>query len=319
MKKKILLISLGLVAVGVVVFMVALIASGFNISGMFSSKRETNTYVVEEAFDTIQIDTKEADIIFKQSNDEKCSVVCVEREKEKHNVKVENGVLLINSDDTRSWYDYFSLFSGSLSVTVYLPSNAYSNLKIDGSTGDIEIPKEFSFNSVYITASTGDVKLFSSVNGGLVVETSTGNISLDKISAKNILLTVSTGKIGLNSVSCEDSITLKVSTGDITMNDVTCNNLFSMGSTGEIEMKNVVVSDTINFNRSTGDIYFDGCDAGTIYIKTSTGDVEGTLLSEKVFIVDTSTGNKDVPKTITGGRCEITTSTGDIKIGIKNN
>ena len=52
-------------------------------------------------------------------------------------------------------------------------------------------------------------------------------------------------------------------------------------------------------------------------VNTSTGDVNGTLLSEKIFITDTSTGRVSVPKTTSGGKCEITTSTGDINIGIK--
>ena len=51
-------------------------------------------------------------------------------------------------------------------------------------------------------------------------------------------------------------------------------------------------------------------------ITTDTGNVKGSLLSEKVFIVSTDTGKKQVPNTITGGRCEITTDTGDIIISI---
>ena len=45
--------------------------------------------------------------------------------------------------------------------------------------------------------------------------------------------------------------------------------------------------------------------------------VGGTLLSDKVFITDTTTGDVDVPKTTTGGKCEITTTTGDIEIDIE--
>lgn len=62
---------------------------------------------------------------------------------------------------------------------------------------------------------------------------------------------------------------------------------------------------------------FDGSDAAEIYVRTSTGSVKGTLLSEKVFITETSTGSVSVPKTVTGGKCEIRTSTGDIQIEIR--
>ena len=69
--------------------------------------------------------------------------------------------------------------------------------------------------------------------------------------------------------------------------------------------------------RSTGDVKFDGSDAAEIFIKTDTGDVTGSLLTDKVFITQTDTGNIDVPKTVNGGRCEISTDTGDIKISVK--
>ena len=106
-------------------------------------------------------------------------------------------------------------------------------------------------------------------------------------------------------------------TGRVDMENVTCRNLTSNGDTGKIVMTNVIASGEFNIERSTGDVKFNGCDAETIYVRTDTGDVRGSLLSEKVFITDTDTGNIDVPKTITGGRCEITTDTGDIKISVE--
>ena len=98
------------------------------------------------------------------------------------------------------------------------------------------------------------------------------------------------------------------------MTGVTCKTLTSTGSTGKIALKNVIATDNFYVERSTGDVRLENCDAGEIRIKTSTGDVTGTLRSEKVFLAKTSTGKVRVPDTITGGRCEITTSTGDIDI-----
>ena len=62
---------------------------------------------------------------------------------------------------------------------------------------------------------------------------------------------------------------------------------------------------------------FDGCDAGELLVHTDTGDVSGSLLSEKIFIVRTDTGKISVPASVSGGRCEITTDTGDIKINLQ--
>ena len=61
-----------------------------------------------------------------------------------------------------------------------------------------------------------------------------------------------------------------------------------------------------------------GDEDNELKIITSTGDIEGTLLSDKVFIVKSSTGDIDVPSSITSGMCEITTSTGDIEVRVVN-
>ena len=47
------------------------------------------------------------------------------------------------------------------------------------------------------------------------------------------------------------------------------------------------------------------------------GDIEGTLLTDKIFMAESDIGEVDVPKTTSGGRCEINTNTGDIDIEIK--
>ncbi|MBQ3893898.1 MAG: DUF4097 family beta strand repeat protein, partial [Clostridia bacterium] len=77
-----------------------------------------------------------------------------------------------------------------------------------------------------------------------------------------------------------------------------------------------IASGRFDIERDTGDVKFDRCDAAEIKVETDTGDVTGTLLTEKVFITKTDTGKVSVPSAASGGRCEIETDTGDIKISI---
>ena len=98
-----------------------------------------------------------------------------------------------------------------------------------------------------------------------------------------------------------------------------CSNLTANAQTGSLTMENVVSSGHWTITRTTGDITLNGCDATEIVMEADTGDVTGTLLSEKIFIVRASTGDIDVPETVNGGKCKITTTTGDIKIEIKAN
>jgi DUF4097 and DUF4098 domain-containing protein YvlB len=107
-----------------------------------------------------------------------------------------------------------------------------------------------------------------------------------------------------------------VSTGDTKLQDVTCRSLVSNGSTGDIFLKNVLAVEKFHVERSTGDVNFELSDAAEIDVETDTGDIEGSLLTDKIFITRTDTGRVRVPDSAGGGRCELTTDTGDIRISI---
>ena len=82
-------------------------------------------------------------------------------------------------------------------------------------------------------------------------------------------------------------------------------------------LENVVASEKFSIKRDTGDVRFEDADAAEIEVETDTGSVSGSLRSEKIIFATSDTGKIDVPKNTTGGRCEITTNTGNIKIEIK--
>ena len=132
----------------------------------------------------------------------------------------------------------------------------------------------------------------------LLINTNTGDINIDRLAAEEIGLITNTGDINVNYVTTKGNMDIKTDTGNISLQDV-------------------IASDSFTINTDTGDVRFENSDAAEIHVKTSTGDVTGTLLSEKVFITKTSTGNIRVPETITGGKCEIITSTGDIEIDLQ--
>ena len=39
-------------------------------------------------------------------------------------------------------------------------------------------------------------------------------------------------------------------------------------------------------------------------------------MSDKIFLVSSDTGDIDVPRSVTGGRCEVDTDTGDIRLSV---
>ena len=271
-----------------------------------------------DGFSNILINTDTSDIIFAVSDDDKCKVICYEQENFEHSVIVQNNTLTIKIDDERRWYEHIGINFGSPDMTVYLPKGQYASLLIKGSTGDIEIPDKFKFENVDISLSTGYVNFLASASSLIKIKTSTGNIQTKDISAGALDLSASTGNIVLSRVSCEGDIKIKVSTGKTNITDTNCKNIISNGSTGDMTLTNVIATKKFSLERSTGDIKFDRCDAYELSVKTDTGNVKGTLLTDKIFIPQTDTGKIKVPKTTTGGKCEITTDTGDIIISINN-
>ncbi len=312
-----LIVAACLVVAGSILFAGVMTVFNWDFARLFGGTGVyTNEHEVNEEFGNISIDTDTANIKFISTDENRCKVECHEFENVTHTVENDDGTLKISVLDTRKWYQKMISW-GTPKITVYLPSGVYGELTVTESTGNIEIPSDFSFQSINITTSTGAVEIFASATDFVTVKTSTGNILMDGVSASNMHLTVSTGKITAQNLDLSGELKVEVSTGKTELNNVKCNVLNSEGDTGNITLSGVIVADKMTIERSTGDVKFDGSDAGEIYIKTNTGDVEGSLLSEKVFIVKTDTGSVKVPESVTGGKCKIETDTGDVKITVE--
>lgn len=291
-----LITALLLIIVGGIIFGGVLNMLKWDISKLSTVKLETNGHEINEGYRDILIETKEAAVELVPWNEPKTLVVCEEAKNTKHSVTLEDGALVIKVVDTRKWYDYISLFNfNSPKITVYLPEGGYGDLNIRSRTGDVVIPSDFGFDGIDISLSTGDVTCFAK-SGGVKIKTSTGHVSLTDTELGDVMINVDTGRVVLE--------------------NVTCNRLESDGDTGNITLKNVIASGRFDIELSTGNVKFDRCDAAEISVETDTGSITGTLLSDKIFFAETDTGRVSVPKTVSGGRCELDTDTGNIKIEV---
>ena len=277
--KKATILSVVFILVGSIIFAVAMSLSKWDFKKLSTVNYQTNEHFLTESFDSVEISTKTANINFVITEDSTAKVVCYEEKDLKHSVTVSGGVLSIKVEDNRNFLKFLRVDFNSPKITVYLPSKDYANLKVNASTANVLV-ENAKFSDIDISVSTGDVTVKNQALSG--------------------------------------DLNVKVSTGETSVENVTCKNLFTDGSTGKVWLKNVIAEQKITVERSTGDIEFDGIDGCEIFIETSTGDVVGSVLSEKVFTVETSTGRYSAPNTTSGGICKITTSTGDAIVTIKN-
>lgn len=267
-----------LVTLGLILFAGVMANYDWNFTKPSTVTYVTNTYETNGKFDKISINVDTTEIEFVPTKDKSCSIVCFEAEKVKHSATVQNGTLVIDTIDTRKWYDYICISIGTPKMTVYLPQNEYASL---------------------------------------FIETDTDDINIDSITAGQVNLTTTTGEITVGNVTAKNNIDIETDTGTVRLTNVSCADFAAESDTGTITLKNVVATGSFSVESDTGDVRFENSDAAQISVKTSTGDVTGTLLSEKVFITETSTGRISVPKTTSGGKCKSATATGDIKIDIQ--
>lgn len=273
-----LIAAVSLVLVGGILFTGVMTMLKWNFRKLSTDQYETNTHNITDAFTNISVDVTTADVVFAPSVDGTVSVVCYEEIQAKHSVTVEGETLVIKAKDSRQWYQKIGFHLGGPKVTVYLPADAYGVLTMKVTTGDITIPKAFSFASMDLKVTTGDIICSADVTG---------------------------------------DVTLKNTTGDVKVSSMTCRRFASTGTTGDIMLRDVIATDTFFIKRSTGDVSFAACDAASLTVKTTTGDITGTLLTPKVFDAHVTTGHVDVPQSTEGGSCKLSATTGDIKITVQ--
>lgn len=296
---KIWLIIAGvLVVLGpILIVCAATIGGGFHFD-----KVEYNTEISEigSTFDQIAVKTDVSDFEIATADEKECRMECSAPEKVQYTAQVENGTLVIRSSDQRTWRDQiFSFNAKAPKIKLYLPQSTYASLTFESHTGDAVIPAGFTFDELTVISDASDIKCSAAVTGDLKIKLSTGDLNLQNMKAGSAELETTTGDVEIGSMTTEGNLLVSTTTGDITLSDTIAEKSFVINST-------------------TGDVSFERCDAVDLIVKTTTGDVEGTLLSDKVFVTDTSTGDIHVPNTSAGGKCEITTSTGDIQIEIRS-
>lgn len=283
---------ISIVSLSIISLIVFSIIFGVGNAVYLKSTEVTNSYVIEEKFDNINIHVDTDDINIYLSDENK--IVYVENKYILLEKKVKSNTLFINRIDNRKFYNKLFNFS-SFKIDLYLSNDNIETLTINNSTGDIEIHEKITIKNATINNSTGKITINSNVLDTLYLENSTGNISI-----KNC------NQMG--------NISIDTSTGDVNLSSVNCKQLDINFSTGNTNLIKTVVEKDFNIAGSTGNVFLDDFDAKNIYIDLSTGDVTGTILTGKLFNATSDTGNVIVPENYNNGVCKITVSTGNINI-----
>lgn len=298
-KKILITVAVILVAVGMICGFCGIYSLGFNFNEISTSDFVTHTYTVEDDFTNIIIEDAASNINFYKSNDDKCRVLCDEREKVTHTVVNENNTLTVRVKDERNWFERINIgfFVSDMRVSVYLPKNKYDSLNAASMSGDIDVANEFTFDNAKVGSISGDVSVKADVKQELNISSTSGDVIINNISA--------TECINASSVS-----------GEIDLSNVKGKEIFANTISGGVMLTDTVASQKLKANSTSGEIDLKRCDAKNIVLDTVSGEISGTLLSNKQFITETTSGTVNVPQSVSNEECRITTVSGDIYIEI---
>lgn len=334
-KKFFLISAAGMIVAGLIIAVCSMAFVKFDFTELDTMDWQTNTYEIEEAFENIEIHGIETDVKLLPATDGVCKVVCTENDTIYNEIEVTENTLSIIRVDKSKKRVFMSVEFEQPETTVYLPEQVYVKLLIENSSGDIEIPEGFTFEEANVENTSGQIAFYADVKGSLSAKSSSGGVRVGENTIGSLSAVASSGAASVKSATVKEDVSVETSSGSILIEEVACaklrvknssgsihlsdvkaEELEGENSSGEIRCNNVMVAGDMKLSNTSGGMEIDGCDAANLKLTSSSGSIRGTLLTEKIFVADATSGSVDVPKTTSGGMCEVTTTSGSIKMSI---
>lgn len=334
--KKIALMVAGcMILVGLVMTAGGFATVRFDVSRLNTVSFETNTYEVAETFHHISIDGAGSDVRLYPWEEDTCKVVCTEEDDVTFAVEVKDDTLHIVRHNSGVRILHFGVSFEETGISVYLPGKTYESLVIHTTSGNVTAPEALQFSSADIRSTSGEIKMLASIGDSLGVQTTSGDIHIgntapDRLDVQSTSgdITIENGKangeIQIRSTSGEvtladvrgKAIAFDTTSGDITLSGVQGEAITAATTSGEITFTKVISEGSMRLKTTSGDVELRSSDGEDIAVRTTSGRVSGTLLSEKIFRIDTISGDVNAPYSASGGKCEVTTRSGDVDFQI---
>ena len=286
-------------AAGVLLGLADMASGKKELWGVGNMAFETKSYEINERFSDIEVEDVECGIKIQCSPDNRCRVICCPARADGsvyRTAEVNNGVLRIERHDKGKLFSFFSLPPAD--IEVYLPEGEYGKLTAYSTSGRIAVDEGLNFVSARLESVSGSIEMYSDVKDELRAESTSGRVTVENASPERLTAKNKSGSVSLSRIRSEDIDASTVS--------------------GRIELCNVIASSHLNAESVSGSVELECCDADRIRIESTSGSVKGTLLSDKIFTARSASGSVDVPRSASGGECEISTTSGSIKIEINS-
>lgn len=315
--KIILTVAACLLGAGIIIFGLSAAFIGFDFDSVYGLTAEKNSHSIENSFENVDADAVEADICVERSSDEKCTVICNESDAVYHEVYVENNTLHVKRVDCRRWYEriFSAYMDRNARIEIYLPEGVYQNVDLLSVSGDVTVTSEISAVNLSLESTSGNVSSYAFAEGRLTLNSISGNINVGEACADTVAVKCTSGDIAILQSNIAGLAEIESVSGDVDITDLKAKSVNVLTVSGDIELERVFAIDTIAIENTSGSIELDGCDAFSLSLESTSGDIKGTLLSGKIYVADTVSGNVSVPiSTKEAGECNIKTVSGNVNI-----
>lgn len=289
--------ALCIAGAGILAALAGYMLAGGDLAALNSEEKEMKVYNIEESFDNISVTDSSSNVYILRSDDEKCRVETVGYGGTEYYVGVEDNVLAVVRMDDGAWYRRIGIFVTAPSVTVYLPEEQYASLTVKAASGSISVSEELEFGSAALSSSSGRIRSGARITDRLEADSTSGSVRAGGIEGA--------------------AVRLESSSGSVTLSDSRPASALLESTSGRILLREVTVSGELSASNTSGSVRLDNCDAANIYIRSTSGSVSGTLLSGKNFTADSSSGSVRVPASSGEGVCEVRTSSGSIRLEVR--
>lgn len=336
-----IIIACAAVGVGLIIVIALSLLGSRSLFNSNQVQKEFKIYSVDKDFSNISIKNTAYDIILLPSEDKKCRVECMEEEKLYHTVEVVGDTLTIEEVNKKKWFEniYFGFNPSNWSettLTVYLPKEEYKNLFLKTTSGDIYAERKFTFADAELYNTSGNVVMSEITADSITAKSTSGNVHISNSDVKTELFLKSTsgstklsntkagkitsestsGSVSLKTAEVKDNVYADTTSGSIRFTDVKANDISVKSISGDAELTNSVSTGRLFAKTVSGDIELESCDGKKVNLESTSGEIEGSLLTGKKFITDTTSGNVNVPDNSGTDECVISTTSGDIDIYI---
>lgn len=320
--KTALIVAVGCILLGGALIAVSRPVEGFEqLEAYTTSQFENKTYDVSEPVHSVCVKALSQDVCILPSKDGQCRVFYWDSDRLTHTVSAEDGVLTVTEVSSERWYDHMGFFWGHrvypTVTTIYLPEQEYQMLELSSSGGEISVSGGLSFDEVRISSSSGDISFSGDANENLEIESHSGEVYLASVCAGAAQVKTNSGDVALSDAQINGEASIEANSGDIELERVEAASMRIETNSGDIDLEDVQTGGDAVLKANSGGIEMERFDAASIRIETKSGEVEGLLLSGKNFVTRTQSGECLVPMSDpNAGVCEISTSSGDIRIVI---